>query len=37
MIGKKPVEFVESYALVTEQTTMKASNHFSKTHDIISN
>ena len=33
MIGKKPIDSVESSILVTKQITMKASDHSYKTHE----
>ena len=33
MIGKKPIDLVESSILVIEQTAMKASSHSKKTHE----
>lgn len=35
MIGRKPIDSVESFALVIEQTDMKASDHSNKTQPRV--
>ena len=34
MMGKKPIDLVESFTLVMEQTAMKASSRSNKAHEM---